>query len=160
VGDPNWGFKFSPPPGWKWQHDHSGAILGHDTIAGMIVVFPHLATGPQEVQQQMMEGLTDEQTQLFLAGKLERLTDNAIAGEYSGTYQGQQVKARGIGTFSPYGGGAYILAVTTPEMYGPQLSGAAESVARGMEFFRVEVSDLVRHFSGMWATAPAALCQT
>jgi len=160
VGDPNWGFKFRPPTGWKWQQDHTGAILGHDTIAGMIIVFPHLAANLQQVQQEMLEGLTEEGTQLHPTSRLQALGDNAIAGDYAGVYQGQQVKGRGLGTSSPYGGGAYIIAVTTPNMYSQQLVGAAEAIARGMEYFRVEVSDLVRHFSGTWASVTSSTLAT
>jgi hypothetical protein len=44
VSDPAWGFSFSLPAGWKVQKDANGAIMGHDTIAGMILVFPHSAS--------------------------------------------------------------------------------------------------------------------
>jgi hypothetical protein len=160
VGDPNWGFKFRPPAGWKWQQDNTGAVLGHDTIAGMIIVFPHLAANLQQVQQELLEGLTEEGTQLYPTSRLQSVGDSALAGDYSGVYQGQQVKARGIGTSSPYGGGAYIIAVTTPNMYGQQLVGAAEAIARGMQYFKVEVSDLVRHFSGTWASVTSSTLAT
>jgi hypothetical protein len=59
VSDPTWGFKFSLPKGWKVEKGPKGAILGHDTIPGMIWVFPHLASSFQEVQKQMA-GLAEE----------------------------------------------------------------------------------------------------
>jgi len=52
---------------------------------------------------------------------------------FSGSYQRQQVKARGIGTFLPNGGGAYIVAMTVPNKFGFDLENAADSVAKSME---------------------------
>ncbi len=152
VGDPNWGFKFRAPAGWKTQQNTQGIILGHDAIAGMIIVFPHMARSFQEVQTQMQSGLSEGNTKLFPKSGLEQVADNAIGGEYSGTYDGQQVKARGIGVFSPYGGGAYIIALTTPEKYGQELARAADAIARGMQYLRVQASDLMQNFAGTWVT--------
>jgi hypothetical protein len=151
IGDPNWGFKFRPPQGWKFQKADTHVILGHDTIAGMILVIPHVLTSFQELQSEMQSGLSDEGVQMSLTGSLQSLGSNAVAGEYSGIFSGQQAKARGIGTFSPYGGGAYIVAVTTPDKYGAQLSGAADAIAGAMQYFKVEVSELISHFAGTWA---------
>jgi hypothetical protein len=152
VGDANWGFKFRPPEGWKYQKETGGAILGHDRIAGMILVLPHIATSFDEVRRQMTEGLSEEGTILTLSGTLQSIGNSAVAGEYSGIYEGQNVKARGIGTFSPYGGGAYIIALTIPQRYGSELRGAAEAIAKNMQYFTVEVSGLVGHFAGRWAS--------
>ncbi len=151
IGDPNWGFKFRPPQGWKFQKEATHVILGHDTIAGMILVIPHVLTSFQELQSEMQSGLSDEGVQMYPAGSLQSLGSNAVAGEYTGIFSGQQAKARGIGTFSPHGGGAYIVAVTTPDKYGPQLSGAADAIAGAMQYFKVDVSELISHFAGTWA---------
>lgn len=154
VGDANWGFKFRPPAGWKFQKTNEYILLGHDTIAGAIFVLPHMAESLQAVQTEMQGGLSEEGVQLFPAGAVQPFGSNAFAGEYAGIADGQQVKARGIGTFSPYGGGgAFIIAMTTPNMYGTQLSGAADAVVRAIQYFKVEVSDLMRHFTGTWASA-------
>jgi hypothetical protein len=111
-------------------------MLGHDTIAGLIWVFPHLASSFQEVQMQMRAGLTEEDIQLQLTSQLQSLGNNAIVGTFSGIYQGQQVRARGIGTFSPNGGGAYIVAMTLPNKFGSDLANGADAVARSMQYFK------------------------
>lgn len=152
VGDPNWGFKFRPPSGWKYQKGPNGAVLGHDTIPGMILVFPHMASNFQEMLRQMQEGLQEDGTRLSPAGQLVRISDTAVAGEYMGIQQGQQVKARGIGTLSPHGGGAYILALTTPQQFSPQLANAADLIARSMQYSTAQVSHLVPNFAGTWVT--------
>jgi len=153
VGNPGWGFKLEPPAGWKFQQDTSMAILGHDTIPGMIVIAPHEAADLEQAAAQMQEGITEEGVALYPAGAVTRHEgDNALVVEYSGIFEGQQAKARGIGTLSPHGGGAFILAITTPESFGPELTAAADEIVAALRYFRVDVSDLVRHFAGRWAS--------
>jgi len=105
AGDQNWGFKFKPPAGWKFQKTNEYILLGHDTIAGMVFVLPHMVASLQELQAEMQSGLTDEGVNLLPSGAIQPIGNNAFGGEFSGILQGQQVKARGIGTFSPHGGG-------------------------------------------------------
>lgn len=151
VGDPSWGFGFTPPAGWKVNHDPSGAVLAHDRVPGMILVMPHQQTSLQAVAGEMQEGLQEEGLMLRPTGAIGQKGAGILAGEYGGIVQGQQAKAHGIGTLSPHGGGAYILAMTTPEQYGAELQGAAEALAASLRYFKVEVSDLVQHFIGKWA---------
>jgi hypothetical protein len=155
ISDPSWGFVIHPPVGWKSQKNAQGVLLGHDAIAGMIIVFPHQAPDMQTVQSQMQVGLTDEGVQLSLAGALQQIGTNAVGGDYTGIYNGQQAKARGIGTVSPYGGGAYILAITTPEKYTNEIVRAADAVATGMEYGRAQApqgSDAMQFLAGTWVT--------
>ena len=152
VGDPNWGFKFRAPQGWKFNKDYNGAILGHDTVAGMIIVFPHHLTSLQAVAQQMQEGLVEEEIYVMPSAQLQQKGNNTIWGDCSGTWQGQQARGRGFGTLSPYGGGAFILAITTPEKFGSDIAGAAEAIATSMQYFEVDVSHLTRIFVGRWAS--------
>ena len=133
VSDPNWGYRFSLPKGWKVEKGPDGVILGHDTIAGVIWVFPHSASTLKEVRKQMRAGLDEQDVRLQLTSQLQPLGENAVAGTFSGTYQRQQVKARGIGTFLPKGGGAFIVAMTVPDKFGADLENAADAVAKSME---------------------------
>jgi len=133
ISDPNWGYTFSLPRGWKVEKGSEGAILGHDSIAGVIWVFPHSASTLKDVRKQMRAGLEEQDVQLRLSGKLESLGENAVAGIFSGTYQRQQVTARGIGTFLSKGGGAFIVAMTVPDKFGSDLENAAEAIARSMQ---------------------------
>lgn len=150
VGDPNWGFKFKPPKGWKHRKDHTGALLGHDTIPGMILVFPHQASNMQTMTQQMQEGLVEEGVSLMLSSKLHRKKNNVLWGECTGMVQGQQAKGQAIGTLSPHGGGAYILAVSTPDKFGKEITNAANAIVGRMNYFKLDVSNLMQHFSTTW----------
>ena len=140
VSDPQWGYRFALPKGWKAEKGPKGAILGHDTIAGLIWIFPHSASSLQEVQRQMQEGLVEDDVQLRPAGPLQPSGKNAVSGIYSGTFQRQSVKARGIGTLLPNGGGAYIVALTVPNKFGPELENAADAVARSVQPLKAQDS--------------------
>jgi hypothetical protein len=127
-------------------------LLGHQTIPGLIAIWSHNADSMDEVQQQLRLGLNEESVSLTLNGNLQKISENAFSGEYSGILDGQQVKARGIGTYSPYGGGAFIIAVTTPDKYGEQQQSAAAAIAGNMQYFKPRVSDVMNHFVGSWTT--------
>ena len=150
VGDPQWGFAFKPPAGWKYQKSAQGILLGHDTIAGMIIVFPHTYSNLQAIQTGMMEGVQEEEVVMYPSGQLRQIGSSILSGEYQGMWQGQQARGRGIGTLSPHGGGAIIVAVTTSDKYGDQLSNPAQEIAQTMRYFQVDNSDLIRHFAGYW----------
>lgn len=151
VGDPSWGIKFGLPQGWIKQQNMEGAIVGHNTIAGMVLVTPHMAQDLQEMQAEMLQGIQEEGSYLSPSGGIEQVSGNVLAGEYSGIADGTQVKARGYGILSPNGGGAYLIAVTTPDMLGNELVGAAESMLNSVQFFKVDAGDLMQHFAGHWS---------
>ncbi len=108
LKEPSWGLQFAAPEGWVSQQSAEGAILGHNTIAGMILVLPHQIKNIQSLHQELAGGLQDEGVSLMISGSLQQIGNNALAGEYSGYIQGEQAKAWGIGTLSPYGGGEHI----------------------------------------------------
>ncbi len=152
AGDANWGFKFTVPPGWVYQQGPDGAILGHNTIAGMIIVMPHMASNFQEVTTEMHAGIMEEGVQLYPDGNLQTIGSSIVAGSYHGMFNGQPVKARVLGTFSPQGGGAYIFALALPHEFSSQLAGTADAIAQGMQYEKVDTSGLMAHLSGNWVS--------
>jgi hypothetical protein len=128
-----------------------GAIVGHNTIPGMVLVIPHMSGSIQEMQAEMQQGIQEEGSYLMLAGALQQQAQNVLAGDYSGIADGTQVKARGFGILSPNGGGAYLIAVSTPDKLGQELIGAATSMVNSVQYFKVDVSGLIQHFAGTWA---------
>jgi hypothetical protein len=152
VSDPAWGFSFSLPAGWKVQKDANGAILGHDSIAGMILVFPHTAASMEEMRGQMEAGFNEQDFQLGISGALKPLGKGALAVECTGYADGQEVKGRALGALSPYGGGAYVVAITTPAMYGKELAAAADRIVQGMQFPKTDTAGLLRVLAGTWVT--------
>jgi hypothetical protein len=152
ASDPAWGFSFPVPAGWKMQTGSGGAILGHDRIAGLILVLPHSAGSLAEMREQMLEGLVDEGVELSIVGALEKVGTNVLGGACAGYLEGQEVKGRTLGAVSPSGGGAYVIAVTTPASYQKELAAAADQIAKGMQFAKADTSELARSFVGTWTT--------
>jgi hypothetical protein len=153
VSDPGWGFSFALPKGWKHQKTTEGAVLGHDTVAGMILLLPHSLRSLDQVRAQMEEGLQDDEGQLALASAVKSAGENLLTGEYTGVYQGAEVKATGYGTLSPYGGGAYLIAVATPDKFTTRLSSAAKTVAQSMRYKKAAAGSAPSYFFGTWVNS-------
>jgi len=151
VGDPGWGIKFGLPQGWVRQQNLQGAIVGHNTIPGMVLVIPHLSENLQQMQGEMQQGVNEGGSQLIPDGGLRQFSQNVLTGDFSGVADGTQVKARSFGILSPNGGGAYVIALSTPDKFGKELLSAAESMVQTVQYFKVDVGDLVQHFAGHWS---------
>ncbi len=145
-----WGFSFTAPKGWRARVQPQGALLGHDSIAGMILVLPHSAQNLGAMRAEMQAGLEEEDGQLVLSGELKQSGENTLSGDYTGSWQGEKTKARGIGTLSPYGGGAYVIAAAAPEKFSSRLSQAGLDLARSIRYKRVAGTGLTEHFAGTW----------
>jgi hypothetical protein len=156
VTDPAWGFSFSAPPGWKMKMDSNGALLGHDRIAGVILVFPHSASSLSDLRVQMLKGISEQAVQLGLTAEPKPLGKNALSAECQGIANGQEVMGRAIGALSPYGGGAIVIAITSPQAYGKELSAAAEKIVLGMQFPKTDAAAVARALAGSWSSVSAS----
>ncbi len=152
VGNEFWGFKFVPPQGWVYQVESDGIYLGHNTIAGLIYVMPHHTGNISEMKQEMQQGLQEEGTYLTPSGNISSMNENTLTADYKGYVDGTEAKAKGFGVLSPYGGGAYILAVSTPAMLSDDLINAAKTIVKRMKFIKTESTELTSHFVGKWTT--------
>lgn len=150
IKDPAWTFILQVPSGWKYNKSGETVLLAHDTIGGMIFVLPHMDNNIQTIQGNMQAGLQDEGIALYPSDMLQTIERNVVAGKYGGLFQGQQAEAYGIGFLSPHGGGAYIIAVTSPEKADPRLWDAAKEMVRTLEYVKADISDLMHHFAGTW----------
>jgi hypothetical protein len=154
--DPAWGFSFSPPPGWQIKMDSNGALLGHTTIAGLIMVFPHSAASLPELKSQMLKGINEQAFQLQPSTDPKPLGKNALVADCAGFANGQEVTGRTIGALSPYGGGAIVIAITTPQAYGKELAAAAEKIVQGMQFPKTDAAGVSRALAGSWSSVSAS----
>mgnify|MGYP001827397471 FL=1 len=105
-----------------------------------------------ELGQEMHKGIEEGTNYLMLQGEVAAKGERILAGDYMGIMDGQQAKARGFGTLSPHGGGAFILAISTPEMLGDELVSEAEKISNSLIYKKMETSGLAMHFSGRWAS--------
>lgn len=147
------GYSFNVPDGWVHQQADGEILLGSHTIAGIISVSPHQAKSMQELQGLMSQGLQEEGIYLMPDGAFQQQTQNRITGYYKGSVQGTQAKGYLLALLSPHGGGAYILALSTPDKLGQEIETAATYLASTTQFSKRETgdTDLVRHFAGEWA---------
>lgn len=160
AGGPAWGFRFTVPDGWKCQASIHGAVLGHSVTPGLIIVLPHQLASIDEVRKQLQIGIQDATLQLYPSTAPATVSAGVIGGYFTGTYDGQQVKARALGACSPSGeGGAFVIALTYPAKYTAQLAAAADVIAAGIRYEKSEKSagneELLRHFTGTWVRISA-----
>ncbi len=158
ISDVNWGFSFEVPQEWKYQKDESVAMFGHDIVAGLILLFPHQLTSMDALKLEMQRGLSDDGIYLQLEGSLESIDNNSFVGNYVGVYQMQEVKAKAYGTLSSHGGGAFVIALSTPESYSRELAKAGESIIKSLEYKKkervngVNSAQMSNYFVGKWST--------
>lgn len=152
IGNPSWGFQLIPPAGWTHQQSGEAIMMGHQTIPGLILVFPHMLQSMPEIRQEMLNGIQEGANYLVPSGSVSGQGERILSCDYQGMMDGQQAKGKGYGTLSPYGGGAFVLAVSTPEMLGNEIIKDAEWIAGNLIYKKIETSDLVMHFAGRWAS--------
>jgi hypothetical protein len=159
VGNAVLGFKFLPPEGWVAQVTDEGIMLGHNSIPGLIIIFPNEVKNISQMKADMQDGLHDAGTDLVLKGGVSSYGKNSLIANYEGFVDGTKAIAKGIGVLSKTGNGAYILAVSTPEAYSAQLTEAAKSIAGRIKFINdldkgkdVSSEELMKHFIGKWST--------
>jgi hypothetical protein len=154
LGGEDWGLRARSPAGWKARQQGEVALLGHDAIAGLIIMRPHQEKNAAAVRAQMQKGLAEEGIQISPATAIKAAGKGLVA-EYTGTAQGQAIRARIIGLSSPHGGGVWVFALTTPQQFGRGLTDAADALARSVSWIKsaaASAGPLVQHFAGKWGT--------
>lgn len=144
IGDKYAGYFFRAPAGWKHQQTEDGVLLGHDVIAGPILVQPHTSLTVQALQAEAMQGVQEQGLMLMPAGGLEPFGSNGLQGEYQGLLQGQQVRAYAVGLVSPHGGGVAVLAIAEAGTFGAGHRQAVQELARSVVFRPPEASPVTQ----------------
>jgi hypothetical protein len=70
IGNPDWGFQFVPPQGWSYQEIEGGLIMGHTTIPGIILIYPHIVENMTAVRNDLADGTYDEKYESGYSGDL------------------------------------------------------------------------------------------
>jgi hypothetical protein len=154
IREPAFGVEFTVPDGWQYQKNEMGYIMGHNAIAGVILVTTSEFNTMAEMKQGAYEGIQDEGgTSLQLSGQLNTFGENGLAGAYQGTMNWEQVSAYIIGLISPYGGKAInCMIITTPSMYGDVHKTTLETLANSFKFFKPELPDVVKEWDTWFKT--------
>ena len=85
IHEPYFGVDFTIPEGWNYQRTEIGYILGHNSIAGIIVVMGNDFKSIQEVEMAAQQGIQDENgTYLMPSDQIVPFGNNGRAGNFSG----------------------------------------------------------------------------
>jgi len=126
--------RFPLPKGWR--HNISGDDIGlaADNMLAWMVIYPHeherLADLELDIQQEPRQG----DMKLTLQGEPKRISENAIAIDFSGWVSGVRAKAHLVGTLSPHSGGVFIFAVTSSDESFAEVSNTADDIARRIQY--------------------------
>lgn len=154
VTEAGWGYSFEKSEAWKYRKDVGGAMLGHDSIAGAILVYPHQFNSLDALQLQMRQGVQEEMNSLPPTSVPALFGKNGFIVDYTGVWGYQKAQAKGIGILSPSGsGGAIIVAMSTPQMFSEKLVDAAVKIAKSIRYSNDDNTNLTQHFVGKWSTS-------
>ncbi|GEM_PF-5228998 len=149
-------YRFPVPQGWEYGVSERDICLTSSTISAWIIIFPHEHASIGELDKYIQPEASNGDMQLKRQGHIELINDTTIAVNLNGAIAGIPVRARLIGTLSPYGGGAYILTITKFDLFNideflQQVTATADIIAGQMEYLPIDFPELKRHLSGLYA---------
>ena len=158
LTDTAWNFSLKTPQGWKYQKSSELVVLGHNTIAGLILLYPHNMQNKSALKELMQQGLNEEDGYLQLKGRLKGFLKDGYRGNYVGMYQMQIVKAKAFGRVLSGGSGAVVIVMSTPNNYTKALENAGRSIIKSLKkdtFATSSISskrsDIKQIFIGKWS---------
>ncbi|MFS4447354.1 hypothetical protein [Maribacter sp. 2307UL18-2] len=134
------GLSFDIPEGWRGQVDGDYIVLGHQSIPGLMILSSNTNSSAKDLKQQAEQGVFEEGVQLT-ADNAFLIKKNRVEGTYSGTFNGQQVKAYAIGLINGLGKGMNILILTETTAYSQAHRKEANKLASSVEFSQAEDSN-------------------
>ncbi len=135
ISLPYYGIKFTVPQGWVAQEGEDMYILGSHTIPGVIIITEHQYGNLDEIRREAAQGIVDENgTNLKLTSELKPFGKQGLVGDFAGTLEWQQVKARGISLVARANGGVTMLIVTEPQLFSSEHEQAIATLANSFEF--------------------------
>ena len=141
------GIRFTIPDGWVGQEVDGGYVIGSNTEPGFAFLTLHQYTSVAQLTQEALRCINEQnRTSLNLSGDVENLSGRSIGAEYSGTLEGQAVKAYVVGLVNPLGNGVTILAATTPEQYSATHKQLALQLANSTQFYQPETPPVVKEW--------------
>lgn len=136
------GISFTIPDGWQGQEGEDMIVLGSNTIAGLVIITTH-TSNKNELIQEAKAGIVDQNgTNMQLEESIETLTNNAVAGMFTGTMEYQQAKAYVIGMVNPNEGGigVTIMSVSTAEAFSQANKDVATELYQSFKFKKIDKS--------------------
>jgi len=80
--------------GWQvMQDDFGNVLLGHATTPGILVISEHAYTNITDLKKEVLQGTNEESISIFTNESATKIENNIIYTTYSGTAEGQAIKA-------------------------------------------------------------------
>jgi len=134
INLPELGLSFEIPEGWTGQRQGDYFIMGHSTLAGMIVMSNHNAKSTAELKRSALQGIMEEGVALQVSGELS-ISKNSVSGHYEGLYNGTQAKGYAIGLINELGLGISILILTESSMFTEKHISEVKKLANTVHFY-------------------------
>lgn len=125
------------PEGWRTvSEDYGLIILGHNSIAGAIIIAEHGYSNEAEVRQNLAEGLQEEGVMLAPELQTKKLSNGTYSTTYAGYADGQMVKAPlRLGLSKKWQtGGIMVLALVRKDLYNESYDRLLEQIMSSLSY--------------------------
>ncbi|MEL6256527.1 MAG: hypothetical protein AAFR87_31280 [Bacteroidota bacterium] len=125
------------PDGWRTvSEDYGLIILGHNSIAGAIIIAEHGYKNEAEIKQNLAEGLQEEGVMLSAETQARKLSNGTYATTYAGYAEGQMVKAPvRLGLSNTWHtGGVMVLALVRKDLYNGSYDRLLEQIIGSVSY--------------------------
>ena len=130
------GLSFDIPSGWVGQLSGEAVMLGHHSIAGLIILTENQAKNASSLKALAMEGVVDEGIKLMPTDEFILVGKNRVEGFYQGHFNGTEVKVYAIGLINGLGKGINIIIMTESGKFTQQHQTEANKLAASVRFFK------------------------
>lgn len=126
-------YQFTIPEGWVGQYLEGTYLMGSYTEPGMIFLVENTHKNLDDLIREIKSGLTDNYSYDFkLTGEMKTLQNTMVSSDFEGTLEGQQTRGCLTGIVDENLGGLLIIALTTPEEYGPRYPDLTLQIAKSV----------------------------
>ena len=122
------GISFICPDQWVCRLTDGGAVFGHNTIAGLIVLSGHRNSTAQAMKAEMQQGIDEGGMFLQASGQFKAEGNQKWSTGCAGYSQEGPVKGRCFGKIVNQTGGVYVTTLSTPAGYNQELETAGKFV--------------------------------
>jgi len=152
------GFSFIIPQGWICQQNQTGAIFGHNSIGGVVVLAAHYNSSLNAMKKEMLQGVSEQGLSLKPKGTFTANGAKYVSIQCEGFGQGSPVKGRSFGKLLNTSGGVFVTALATPAIYSQKLENAADAIVNSVKSPAGQGAgsspvNLIQRFTGTWKTS-------
>ena len=123
--------------GWQvMQDDFGNVLLGHATTPGILVISEHAYTNIKDLKKEILKGTNEESISISTDESSTKIENNIIYTTYSGTAEGQAIKADLCGevSSSDYCRGITIMSLVALRDYNTQYAELIKKMLSSIEY--------------------------